>query len=50
MVATLEHATAGDALFLVLATSGRAEDRKVVVFKLVLVGGSDERSRGRCSR
>ena len=49
VVTTLEHATAGDALFLLLATSGRAEDRKVV-FKLVIAGGSDERGRCGCSR
>ena len=49
VVTTLEHATAGDALFLLLATSGRAEDRKVF-FKLVIARGSDERRNGRCSR
>ena len=51
VVAPLEHATAGNTLFLLLATRGRAEDRKVVVLKLVMAGGSDGRgSSGRCSR
>ena len=49
VVATLEHATTGDALFLWLATGRRAEDRKVV-FKLVVVGGSDGSSSGSGSR
>jgi hypothetical protein len=52
MVAALEHPTAGDTLFLLLATDGRAEDRKIVVFKLVGVGGSEGSSSNSssCSR